>query len=507
MKFRKVLSIFMALILIMSLSACSGTAPMRNPSASTASVSGKDSKTAPVTLKYYTIGTPDSDLEKVNKALNELLEKKINVRIDYNKINWSDYGHILSNIINSGTNFDIAFATEGDQGDYSGNAVKGVWLALDPYLSTTGREMHAAIDPLLWEGVKINEKIYGVPTNKEVAVPEWWMYSKELIDRYDIDISKYSTLESLEPLFKLIKQNEPDYTVIELDQYSHNFFALESYEYVLNKDIPLMVKSTDKSLKIVNIFETETAKKTLSMLRKFYKSGYINEDAAVKLISGLEKDLKVFWREGGGGPYSTSSWSKDTGYEVVAHQVSPSIVTTESARGGIMVVNSRTKYPQECISFLNCLNTDPEVRNLINFGIEGEHYALTPQGQVEVKKDSGYTGVQYTQGNWFILKTLKGDPRNKWDVYKNFNSESIKSEALDFTPDVSGAAVSTRLSAVSKVTAKYYPGLMTGTVDPEKVLPMFINELKAAGIDELKNSLQQQIDEWKAKKSAVLKLN
>ncbi|HEX2925627.1 MAG TPA: ABC transporter substrate-binding protein, partial [Ruminiclostridium sp.] len=462
MKSPRALRLFLALLLILSITGCKNT-----PHSSTETPSEDKTGSKPITLTYYTIGTPDADLKQVNDALNKVLEKKLNIHIDYNKINWSDYGRSLATIINSGTNFDVAFATEGDQGDYSGNARRGAWLALDPYLKTIGKEMYNTINPLLWEGVKINEKIYGVPTNKEVAVPEWWIYKKEIVDKYHLDISKYRTLESLGPLFKMLHQKEPEYTIMELDQYSHNFFSLEGYEYIVNRDIPLMVKSTDKSMRVVDIYETDLAKRTLNTLRQYYKSGYINEDAAVRAGSSLGRDPLVFWREGGAGPYSASSWSKDTGFEVVAQQVSPTIVNTESARGGIMVVNSRTRYPEACIKFLNCLNTDPEVRNLINFGIEGVHYDLTSDGQVAVRNDSGYAGVQYTQGNWFILKTLKGDPKNKWEEYKRFNSEAIKSEVLDFTPDISDPALSSKLADVIRVTSKYYPSLMTGTVDPK----------------------------------------
>lgn len=491
MRLQKLFRLCISLILILSVSGCDNLPP------DSVAEPDKVSDSAPVKLKYFTIGTPDADLKTVNIALNELLENKINVHVEYNKINWSDYGRSLSTIINSGTDFDLAFATEGDQGDYSGNARKGAWMALDSYLDTLGKEMYASINPLLWEGVKINGRIYGIPTNKEVAVPEWWIYKKELVDKYNIDISKYTTLESLDSLFQLIKLNEPDYTVMELDQSSHNFFALEAYEYILNRDIPLMVNSKDKSLQIVSIFETDLSKSILDTLRKYYIAGFINEDAAVKSNSGLIKGQNVFWRAGGAGPYATTSWSQDTGYEVVAQQVSSTIVTTESARGGIMVVNSRTNNPEACIKFLNCLNTDPEVRNLINFGIEGVHYDLTESDQVAKRVDSGYAGVTYTQGNWFILKTLKGDPPNKWEEYKRFNKSAIKSEALDFTPDISNPLISSKLTAVSKVTQKFYSGLMTGTVDPDIWLPRFLKELNDAGINELKLVFQHQIDLWR----------
>ncbi len=496
MKYLKACILSLAILASQSFTGCTENASPSVPLNS--SVIGNSSTENIVTLKYYTIGAFDSDIKVVNAALNNLLEKKINIHIEYNKLGWSDYGKKLANIINSGTDFDITFATGIDQGDYVGNAKKGVWLALDPYLETNGKEMYDIINPLLWEGVKINGKIYGVPTNKEVAVPEWWIYPKGLIDKYKIDISKYTTLEALEPLFRKIYQNEPQYIPMNLDQTSHNFFALENYEYLLNRNIPLMVQSTDNKLKVVNIYETALGRETLNTLRKYYEAGYINEDAAVKVGQGLEKNQKSFWIGSGAGLYANASWSKDLGYEVVSQQVSASIVTTESARGGIMVVNSHTKYPEACIQFLNCLNTDPEVRNLINFGIEGVHYDLTPQGQVEMKPNSGYVGVQYTQGNWFILNTLKGDPLNKWDEYKKFNDAATKSEALDFTPDISSPSVSLKLQAVSRVTEKYYSALMTGTVDPEIFLPHFLKELKDAGIDELKNIFQNQIEDWKA---------
>lgn len=502
MKTTKILASAIAAILAVgSLAGCTGSSSSASQSSGTAetTASSKDAaSTEPVNLVYYTIGNPDNDLQMVNDALNKMLKEKINVTIEYNKIAWGDYGTKISALVNSGAAFDLAFATGPDQGDYVGNAKKGAWLALDDYFTGEGKAMYDAINPLLWEGMKIDGKTYGIPTNKEVAVPEQWMYPKELVDKYKLDITQYKTLESLEPVFKDIKAKEADYTVMELDKNSHNFFALDGYEWVINRDLPLMIKSSDKDLKIVNIFDTDTGKKTLDTLRKYYKAGYINEDAAVKEAQGLEKGKKVFLKEAGGGPYSETSWSADRGYDVVAQQVTDTVVTTESARGGVMVVNALTKNADACIKFLNCLNTDADVRNLINYGIEGTHYNLTSDGQVEKVKDTTYSGVQYTQGNWFILKTLKGDPADKWKTFEDFNSKAVKSEALGFTPDTT--KVASQLAAISTVSGQYYSGLMTGTVDPATELPKFLEALKTAGINDVMKEFQTQLDAWKASK-------
>ena len=176
-----------------------------------------------------------------------------------------------------------------------------------------------------------------------------------------------------------------------------------------------------------------------------------------------------------------------------------------------MAVNAATKHPAESVMFLNLLNTDPEVRNLFNYGIEGVHYTLDNNGQVvpTIPKDingrpmpdapANYVGVQYTQGNWFILKTLGGeipDPLNKWDQFRTANAQAVKSSVLGFTPDLSHMPM--QVQNIQMVWEKYYPGLMTGSVNVDAELPKFNNELRQAGIEEVRSEVQKQLDAWRA---------
>lgn len=480
---RRFLTLALLLAILLPGCASAGTAPPAAPAGEM------------VTLEYYTIGNPDRDLQEVNAELNRLLADKIGIQVRYHKIPWSDYNDYVTNLISSGGSFDIAFAASMGYGDFVGNARRGVWLPLDDYLDTSCRDMYEAIDPLFWEGVNIDGHIYGVPTNKELAVPIHWVYAQELVEKYNIDISRYLTLESLEPLFSMIKENEPEYTVMGLSSDSNNFFALDNYEFLLDSKVPLMLRSDDENLELVNIFATDYGKETLQTLRRFYLAGFINADAALQNDQSLAKGEKVFWFASSGGPYSETTWSKERGYPLVGQQVTQSYVNLESVRGGIMAVSGRTRYPEECAAFLNCLNTDPEVRNLVNYGIEGTHYELTEEDQVKIL-DSDYAGVQYTQGNWFILKTVVGDPPDKWDVYKKFNREAVRSKSFGFIPSVNDPTVSKQIKAVSTVTNKYYSALMTGTVDPEVILPRFLDELENAGISKLQETFQRQLDKW-----------
>lgn len=444
-------------------------------------------------IVYYTIGTPDDDLEKVNEALNLILEERYSLTVDYRKIQWNEYGTKINQLINLGNAFDVAFVAGAGQGDYADWALKGKWLCLDDFLRSSGKEIYDEIAPLFWKGVSVNGKVYGIPTNKEIAATESFMYPKEIVEKYNININDIKKLDDLEPIFEMIKENEPDYTVFELDKESQNFFALYGYEYVLNKEVPIMVRSEDEELRLVNIFETDEAKEVLNTLNRFYDEGYINIDAPKKQAAALEKNKKVFCKMASGGPYSDASWSKDRGYELVSNKMCNAVATTESTRAAVMVVNALSENKEAALRFLVAVNTDPEVRNLLNYGILNEHYILDANEQV-ISLNDKYSGVQYTQGNWFILNTRQGEPKNKWEIYKEYNENALASNLLGFQADMS--EMTQTVENIKEVWNVYYPALMTGCVDVDEYLPKFCEELKNAGIDDVIDELQRQVNEW-----------
>ncbi|MGV2643777.1 DUF3502 domain-containing protein, partial [Clostridium perfringens] len=44
---------------------------------------------------------------------------------------------------------------------------------------------------------------------------------------------------------------------------------------------------------------------------------------------------------------------------------------------------------------------------------------------------------------------------------------------------------------------KYYPSHMTGSVDVDTILHKFKEELKQAGIDDVRQEVQKQLDAWR----------
>lgn len=442
-----------------------------------------------VELNYYTIGEPDADLAQVNAALNRILLERYGFTVNYHKVGWNDYENYLAAMVNTNQPFDIAFTWTDN---YQNNAKTGTWLDLTPYLENEGAEMYQAIHEKFWKGVQIDGKILGVPTNKELAVPLQFVFSRELVEKYSVDVSKYHTFHSLLPLLKMIAENEPEYIPLFMDSSRYDIMSTLGYEYI-TETLPLVVKTDSGECRLVNGFEHPEVHSLLRTMRRYYQAGYINADASIRTGFSRFGDEKVFLRLATGGPDIDVSLSESFGYGVIAVQVGQSVANTASTRAAVMAVSARSQHPREAVQFLNALNTDPEIRNLLNFGIRGVHYELTEQGQVRSISD-GYQGVSYTQGNWFILRTREGERPDRWAVFEKFNNAARESAMLGFMPDDSAHA--DILEEVARIYEKYYSALITGTVDPDIYVPQMNQELQSAGLDLLRQDFQSQINTW-----------
>lgn len=439
-----------------------------------------------VLLTMYTIGTPQRDHRKVLDGLNELLPSRAGVQLDWTMIDWSDYESRVSMMVGSGEYFDILFSW-GNL--YLQNSQRGTFLRLNELLDTHGQGILEVVTPIFWEGVTIGGSIYGIPTNKEVATPWWWMYPTELVEKYNIDIAGIKTLKDLGPVLALIREKEPEWQLMQLDRETRIRYGFEE----IVTDIPAVVRLTDSTARVVNLYEQPEVVSDIYTLRDYYLAGYINSDAATKDTSKLEKGEKVFWRQAQGGPFSDVVWSIDRGYELSAVPVEDNWASTDSTRGSIMSISGASRYPAESMRFLNVLNTDPDVRNMIGFGFEDLHYTVTSDGKVSyLPAHENYEVPQYTLQNWFILRPLENDPADKWEVFKAFNAEAMPSPLLGFVPDTS--SVEAQLIAVLYAAEEFRPALMTGTVDPDVYLPLFNQKLAEAGLGDILAEFQAQVD-------------
>ncbi|MED5018214.1 ABC transporter substrate-binding protein [Paenibacillus chibensis] len=455
------------------------------------SASGSDKKDKPYQLVWYQIGDPQKDTDKVVEKINEYTKEKINATVDLKMIGFGDYSKKMQVITASGEPYDIAF-TSSWANDYLQNVAKGAFVELDDLLDSKGQGIVKALDPKFIEGAKVNGKIYGIPTNKEVATQRVFRFNKQFVDKYNLDISNVNSLESLEPILKTFKEKE-GYAPLWGDKNTSPYLA---YDFVTEK-LPMAIPFGSTDYKVVNFLDQPDTMKTFETLHKYYKAGYLPADIATSTNSDYQKNGKWLVDMADSQPYADLTWSRSTGYDIVSKPAGEAIATNTSVLGSMMAISSTSENPEKAMEFLNLLNTDPYLRNLVDMGIEGTHYKKNADGTVtDLPAAKDYDMPSFALGNEFILNLYDNDPKDKWEQFKKFNADAKSSPLLGFHFDPS--KVQTEMAALKNVSDEYMPALMTGTVDPKDYIAKADQKFKAAGLDTVMAEVQKQIDEWKA---------
>ena len=179
--------------------------------------------------------------------------------------------------------------------------------------------------------------------------------------------------------------------------------------------------------------------------------GYVNKDAAT---ASDDKSIKRFVTKGDGQPYAELIWGKDLGYEVVATEIMDTQITNASARGALTAINKNCEHPEKAVEFLNLMYTDEYLRNLLNYGIEGEHYEFVEPAKEEIQAAEGkeyvydkkvrlneetkkdYSVPYWVQGGMFNTYVLENEPLDKWAAFKEFNDASKEAPSFGFDFDL-----------------------------------------------------------------------
>lgn len=454
-------------------------------------------------LTWYQVGDSQKDDGLVLDAVNQYIQEKIGVKLHVVKVGWADYSQKMQVVINTDDTWDLCF-TSSWTNDYLQNVQKGAFLELDSLLQDQGKQMYEEIDHRFWEAAKVGGKIYGVPSEKEIGNCPMWVFTKEYVDKYDIPYESIHSLEDLEPWLALIKENEPGV----VPMYLTKDYTAPTYMDKIQD--PVGIEYDDGSLTVKNIFDTDKMKSVLKTMRRYYLAGYINEDAAV---ASDDKSVRRFVTKGDGQPYAELTWGKDLGYEVVVSQIMDVKITNASARGAMTAINKNSEHHQKAMELLNLINTDEYLRNLLNYGIEGVHWNRTEADADEIKAVEGneyaydfkiqlneesakdYSVPYWVQGGLFHTYVLENEPLDKWIRVKELNDASAEAPSFGFDFDLE--PVSTQAAAFRNVLDEFGKSLYTGSVDPEKYLPQLNKKLDAAGIQDVIDEMQRQVDEWK----------
>lgn len=518
---RKIISLFVLVsMLAVIVAGCApNAAPSQPNAASSEAASGESAAMGEVvTLDYYWIGNGDTDQRSaVEAAVNEYVEPLIGVNVVFHIVGWGDWETKAVTALQAGEKMDIMFTA--DWRNYMQLASRGLFLPLNDdsgeygnLLEEYGQDILAGLNPAFVTGTQIDGVNYAVPTNKELTVPEGYVYNvaaAEEIGFTEEDAANIKSVQDLEPWLEKAKAARPDeYPFLTNGSIASSPWVAGFAAGVPDGLITMKIAPDENGVfddTVVSIIETDWAVEYTALMRDWYEKGYIDPDAGLTTFTDTEtrNSGKFFIQpqplKGDNiKAVELVNASGNPDLELKEIYAQPKVNITTHSGGSMLAIPIVSEYPVQAMQFINLMHSDSTLLNMMLFGVEGTHWEFEDDGRVNLINSAWYGahGGAWTLGNTLLQAVSNKEDPNKNRMLIDYSNDSVDHPSLGFrfrTEPV--AAELTALTAVATGTTR---ALMTGYVDPETELPAYIDALKAAGFDIVMAEVEKQYSEWKA---------
>ncbi|MGM9642958.1 MAG: hypothetical protein ACI3XI_07090 [Eubacteriales bacterium] len=363
---------------------------------------------------------------------------------------------------------------------------------LDTELSGSSKKLTEYINGELLTWAKwVSSGTYGIPNNVILGEYTYLMVNKKLAEKYSYNPDELDTLEKCADFLADIKKYEPDVAPILGEIYPTNTYfwsvdtttgKIDSSKFCLlastmtNRTHDPKLAGKNVVLECKNVFRNPEFTAQLKCIQTYKDAGYIydestNTDYAVRVIKG-NADLNGIY----GDEYSLNVLE----YPRVSY---------EDVFSNMFAVSAYTRDVGRSMQIITYLNTNKDLRNVLQYGVEGVHYKIDDDTGRLVRLNHDYMMDIETTGNVFLAYPEEYMELDVWEWGKKQN--------LDAKPYLTiGFDFSNRLAVPEDEDPKEYTLLNTTDMDS-------INKLSAEVYEEYLNcrslaELETLITKWAA---------
>ncbi len=526
---KKIYVMLMAIVLVVSLAACSGSKKDGEAAVSTGKASeGKATENTGaadtgsidtsefVKVSYVILGDkPKNDqFDNALKKVNEIMKQKINAELEWKWVEWADWQTKYNLMLASGEALDL-ITIGTDWLDTWNNAQRGAFLPMDDLLPKYAPQTWESIPKEDWAESKYNGKIVLIPENDYTQWVNHGLFYREDWAKEAGITEPIANYETMGKYFQFVKDNKPG--VVPWDTPGTNnspFFGFtESNTDMLGLPIGtgllsvFWAKSYDEKYTVDSPIFNEVFVDMAKMMKEWGDKGYWREDNL-----NYKGDARVQMKAGLSGAdehhtqtYSTLRVEMDKAQPGSELQMFPFSATRKnllelSITHGGTSIGAHSKNPERALMAYDLIRNNEEIYHLINYGIEGVNYDLkdgkraVPAGY-DQERDKFYSDFWGGRVDKFEIPTdLTWDRIS--EVYAVYDTYKKPYPYGQFVFDKS--SIEAELTAISQITGELGPAIMYGKAgDPVKAVEQFRSKLKAAGYDKALAEVQRQMDEYK----------
>ncbi|SCP96985.1 ABC transporter substrate-binding protein [Anaerobium acetethylicum] len=510
---KKVVALFLVLMMIFGLVAC-GKADKGNDAGQTSEADqGSDSDTAGgeithLVMSFMTFTGAPADTQKVQDAMNEILTEKYGIEVELQISDYASYKQNMTLALSGGEQIDVFNTiTTG----YNSMVQQGYLVDLEEndLLKNYGAGITEAVGEEYMNACRVNGKLYGLPNNRDMAQGRGCAaIATEYLEGigYTVDNSTEIIkipVDELNEIYAELHDKYPDVevyrpTILSMSQFSNvDLLGNNAFGVLLNYG---------KELEVENLFTSDFYKEYCARMYDYNQNGYISKDAATDTtaVTELVKAGTLMSYTTGGKPGIKQQETNLCGRPMTIFQTLDDYVSSAAVASFPWSISINTVSAEASMKLLNALYTDPDLANILSWGIEGTHYKVLDSGMstfadgVDATTSGWSHNVTWQMPNQFITYVWEGNDPALWENIKTFNTNAQKSSASGFTFDTTNVA--TEMTSVQNVYDEYQKSVEYGFVDPGTGIEEMNAKMLKAGLDKIITEKQTQLDAWAAAK-------
>ena len=454
-----------------------------------------------VTLKVVCPGGTASPGSKgeVEAAINEIIAPYMDAQIEFEFLEWGVFQEQKNLILSSGEDYSLVFTFDSSRNYAMSHQVLDITDLLPVYAPGLTEEMGTYFD-----ACKIGGRLYGVPTFHEYASRHGITGMTSVLNELSIDPESIQSWEDVDAMLAKVHEAHPEMNClvpVDTNMILSGAWSNASISKIIDG---VGVYAEGDPLDVVNIYATpeymeEVAKRAYDWNQK----GYVIADAST--IPEARQELLAAGNSfafcGGIHPGTKTQEAKNAGVDVTTMPIDRAVLNTSSVDFAQYMVPTACSTPEKAVKLLDLMYTDPDIVNLISYGIEGKDYEIKdaerniigyPEGVDS--SNVGWNNETWLVGNGELGYVWETDDPDIWEQYRELNENSVKSCIFGFTFDPQN--VKTQVTAIQNVISKYGATIGCGYADPEESVAKFVEELEAAGINDVIAEAKTQIQAW-----------
>ncbi|MFW5776272.1 MAG: ABC transporter substrate-binding protein [Spirochaetota bacterium] len=455
-------------------------------------------------VSWHYLGGKQQDEAMVWGAVNEVLEAREGIRVDFQRSDWGAYDDRMNVMLASGEPMDIVF-TANWQNNFYERVANGAFLPLDELIEEHAPRLLAELPDFLLMAGEVNGTIYAVPNYQTIVTQHGLATPKELADRYGLDpdyirggTDIIEQISRLEPYLRAIKEGEPD-----LFPFNPMFLFFGIWE-----DVPGSPGKVDltraNELYVLDKDETDVIKRRYDAIyRDWLRDGLIREDIAT--VQNVQSDIDQLrygvWRTGY-KPGVDVELSTQYGIPMVVIPLAEPYVGARAGDGTMNAVTVNSQQPEAAVRVIEIFNTDVELYNMLCFGIEGTHYEMVGSNRIEQIRDADgnsayHPNTAWLFGNQFNAYLLPGQPDDLWEITDELNRTADVSPMRGFLPDIE--PIKNIIAQHNAADEEYYGSEWLYLDDDSRYMEIQqerYEKTMAAGFPDIRAEIQRQLDEW-----------